>query len=114
MNNTLISAICCGTSIPNQSMPSWKISPSFFCYYRFRFFVFGEEGREGEPSRDNIPCNSLADAANLPCARSHSNALKLDAVLVDQCFTQCFVARREEKRRERRERGERARRTTGK
>ena len=70
----------------------------FFVLLQISIFVFGGERREGEPSRDNIPCNSLADAVNLPCARSHSNALKLDAVLVDQCFTQCFVAGRGEKR----------------
>ena len=60
----------------------------FFVLLQISFFVFGGERR----------CNSLADAVNLPCARSHSNALKLDAVLVDQCFTQCFVAGRGEKR----------------
>ena len=32
---------------------------------------------------------------NLPCARSRSNASKLDAVLVDQCFTPCLVATRD-------------------
>ena len=43
------------------------------------------EGREGNRFiRDNIPCSSLADAVNLPCARSHANASKLGAVLVDQ------------------------------
>ena len=40
------------------------------------------------------------------CARSHQNASKLDAVLVDRFFTQCLVARREE----RRERGREGRR----
>ena len=40
----------------------------------------------------NIPCNSLAVAMNVPCATSHSNASKLDAVFVDQCFVQCLLA----------------------
>ena len=37
---------------------------------------------------------------NVPCATSHSNASKLDAAFVDQCFVQCLLARREEKTRE--------------
>ena len=40
----------------------------------------------------------------LPCARSHSNVSKLDAVLIKQCFTQCLVARREEKEGRKKER----------
>ena len=55
--------------------------------------------------RDNIPCRE-ASAAKL--APDHTS--KLDAVLVDPCFIQCLLARREEKRREKRrekERGER-------
>ena len=36
---------------------------------------------------------------NVPCATSHSNASKLDAVFVDQCFVLCLLAWREEKRR---------------
>ena len=63
----------------------------------------GGERRRGRKVR-NIPCNSLAVAMNLPCATSHSNASKLDAVLVDQSFTQCLVTR-EEKRREKRREG---------
>ena len=35
---------------------------------------------------------------HLPCARSHANASKLAAVLVDRFFPQCLVARREERR----------------
>ena len=42
---------------------------------------------------------SGSNAVHLPCARSHSNASKLDAVLVDQFFPWCWVARREEERR---------------
>ena len=50
------------------------------CNYRFRFFSGKGEGGEGEGAeegggnrhiRDNNPCSSLADAVNLPCARSH-------------------------------------------
>ena len=58
-----------------------------------------EERRGGRRRGGNIPCNSLAVALNLPCATSHSNASKLDAVFVDQCFVQCLLAWREEKRR---------------
>ena len=66
-------------------------------------FLFGSvERREVKPSRDNNPCNSLADVVNLLCARSHSNARKLDALLVDQCSSRCLVARREEKKEEKR------------
>ena len=35
---------------------------------------------------------------HLPCARSHANDSKLDVTFVDQCFTQCLLARREERR----------------
>ena len=50
----------------------------------------GEKRREAE--------NSLAVAMNVPCATSHSNASKLDAVFVDQCFVQFVgVKGREEK-----------------
>ena len=62
----------------------------------YRLFFLEEVGEGRGPSRDNIPCNSLADAVNLPCGRSHSNAGKLDAVLVYQCFTQCLVVTRED------------------
>ena len=72
-----------------------KLQISFF------FWVWEggrREGRRGRRRRGrNIPCNSWAVAMNLPCATSHSNASKLDAMFVDQCFIQ-----REEKRRERR------------
>ena len=73
------------------------------------FFSWWErEGRGGRERGGNIPCNSLAVAMNVPCATSHSNASKLDAVFVVQCFMQCLLVRREEKREERREeRGER-------
>ena len=40
---------------------------------------------------------------NLPCATSHSNASKLDTVFVVQCFIQCLLVRREEKRKGREE-----------
>ena len=74
--------------------------------------LFSGCGREGGGRREeeggrrggNIPCNSLAVAMNVPCATSHSNASKLDAVFVDQCFV------REEKRRvSRREEGRKKR-----
>ena len=39
--------------------------------------------------------NQKACAVKLPCARSHSNASKLDAVLAKQCFTQYLVATRD-------------------
>ena len=39
--------------------------------------------------------NWKANAVNLPCARSLSNASKLDAVLAKQYFTQCSVATRD-------------------
>ena len=50
----------------------------FFVITDIVFFWGGEGGRggregEGEGNRhtrDNIPCSSLADAVNLPCARS--------------------------------------------
>ena len=51
-----------------------------------------EERRGGRRRGWNIPCNSLAVAMNVPCATSHSNASKLDAVFVDQCFVQCLLA----------------------
>ena len=51
-----------------------------------------EERRGGRRRVDNIPCNSWLDAVNLPCATSHSNASKLDAMFVDQCFIQCLLA----------------------
>ena len=77
-----------------------KSTGTFFCNYSSLFFLgWGWRRREGEPSRDNIPCNSLADAVNLPCTRSHSNARKLDAVSVDQCFYTVFGG--EERRGER-------------
>ena len=51
-----------------------------------------EERRGGRRRGGNLPCNSLAVAMNVPCATSHSNASKLDAVFVDQCFVQCLLA----------------------
>ena len=51
-----------------------------------------EGGEKRRRRRGNIPCNSLAVAMNVPCATSHSNASKLDAVFVDQCFVQCLLA----------------------
>ena len=58
------------------------------------FFWVWEEGGEKRRRRrgDNIPCNSLLDVVNLPCVTSHSNASKLDAMFVDQCFIQCLLA----------------------
>ena len=76
----------------NSLMLLWKISAICSCNCRFlRFFLRREGGREGRGGGrregtvticDNIPCSSLA-CVNLPCARSHSNASKLDAVVVD-------------------------------
>ena len=40
---------------------------------------------------------------HLSCAISHSNASKLDAVLVDQCFTVFGGEKREERRRKEKE-----------
>ena len=53
-----------------------------------------EEGGEKRRGRrgGNIPCNSLAVAMNVPCATSHSNASKLDAVFVDQCIVHSLLA----------------------
>ena len=59
------------------------------------FFFSGWKGEEGRRERDAVN-------VHLSCAISHSNASKLDAVLVDQCFT-VFGG---EKRREERERRE--------
>ena len=58
------------------------------------FLLFSGCGREGGGRRrgGNIPCNSFAVAMNVPCATSHSNASKLDAMFVDQCFIQCLLA----------------------
>ena len=47
---------------------------------------------------------------HLPCSRSHANASKLDVTFVDQCFTQCLLARKEE-RRKRKKREEKERKT---
>ena len=47
---------------------------------------------------------------HLSCAISHSNASKLDAVLVDQCFTVFGGEKRREEREKRRERKEREKR----
>ena len=47
--------------------------------------------------RDNIPCR---EASAVKLAPDHTS--KLDAVLVEPCFKQCLLARREEKRREKR------------
>ena len=57
------------------------------------------EGRGG--GRDAV--NLEANVVLFSCAISHSNASKLDAVLVDQCFTVFGGKKRREKREERRE-----------
>ena len=64
-----------------------------------------EEGGENRDRRDNTPSQLLIEAANkkanavkLPCAKSHSNASKVDALLAKQCFTQYLVVGREERR----------------
>ena len=66
------------------------------------FFFFLEERKGKCHRRENIPSRQLVDdvswkanAVKPPCARSHSNASKLDAVLAKQCFTQCSVATRD-------------------
>ena len=46
--------------------------------------------------RDNIPCR---EACAVKLAPDHTS--KLDAVLVDPCFIQCLLARKEERRGER-------------
>ena len=62
--------------------------------------VVEERGRRGWKNRhmrDNMPCR---EACAVKLAPDHTS--KLDAVLVDPCFIQCLLARREEKRREQR------------
>ena len=51
-------------------------------------------GSKNRHMRDNIPCR---EASAVKLAPDHTS--KLDAVLVDPCFIQCLLARREEKRR---------------
>ena len=72
-------------------------SPEIFLVLKVSSFFFlrrrGREGRREERGGGREPT-----AVHLPCARSHSNASKLAAVLVDRFFPQCFVARREERR----------------
>ena len=66
----------------------------------FEVVVVEERGRRGWKNRhmrDNIPCR---EACAVKLAPDHTS--KLDAVLVDPCFIQCLLARREEKRREKR------------
>ena len=76
-----------------------KKNPSRFLFWRRR----RRGGGGNRHRRDNIPCNLLADAVNLPCARPHSNARTLDVVLVDQCFAHCLVVRRDQRRSEKKE-----------
>ena len=68
--------------------------------------VVEERGRRGWKNRhmrDNIPCR---EAGAVKLAPDHTS--KLDAVLVDQCFIQCLLARRGEgKKREEKRKGER-------
>ena len=60
-------------------------------------------GWKNRHMRDNIPCR---EASAVKLAPDHTS--KLDAVLVDKCFIQCLLARREEgKKREEKGRGER-------
>ena len=56
------------------------------------FSVCGREGGGRREEEGGGEGNSLAVAMNVPCATSHSNASKLDAVFVDQCFVQCLLA----------------------
>ena len=65
------------------------------------FWVEGGEGR-----REGRGGGRDAVNVHLSCAISHSNASKLDAVLVDQCFSVWW----REERREKREEGEEKRR----
>ena len=46
----------------------------------------------GEGRREGRGGGREPTAVHLPCARSHSNASKLDAVFVDQCSVQCLLA----------------------
>ena len=75
-----------------------KSLAGYFLKLQSRFFL-----GEGGGRREDIPCNSLLDAVNLPCATSHSNASKLDAMFVDQCCIQ-FVGVRGKRKRKREER----------
>ena len=56
----------------------------------FRFFLGGGEGEKGGGSGEEEEREPTA--VHLPCDTSHSNASKLDAVFVDQCFVQCLLA----------------------
>ena len=61
---------------------------------------------EGERWQHSVQFVSM----NLPCATSHSNASKLDAVFVVQCFIQCLLVRKEKRRKEKRREEKRQRR----
>ena len=61
-------------------------------------------GEERMEESSHIPCR---EASAVKLAPDHTS--KLDAVLVDPCFTQCLLARREEKRREERREREKKR-----
>ena len=78
----------------------------------FEVVVLVEERRrrgwKNRHMRDNIPCR---EACAVKLAPDHTS--KLDAVLVDPCFIQCLLARREERRRERREEREKRNRKGG-
>ena len=65
------------------------------------FFFSGWKGGEGR--REGRGGGRDAVNVHLSCAISHSNASKLDAVLIDQCFT-VFGGEKREERREKRQR----------
>ena len=93
----IICVICCGFKIFEFIYVVIDKRPPRGNLCAITDFVFGNRHR-----RDNNPSRKLEDAVNwkanavkLLCARSHSNASKLDAVLVKQCFTLCSVATRD-------------------
>ena len=69
-------------------------------FFLLRWKARGRDGGERRRGENRLLCT-------LPCARSHANASKLDVTFVDQCFTQCLLARREERREKRKTRTER-------
>ena len=68
----------------------------------------GRRGWKNRHMRDNIPCR---EACAVKFAPDHTS--KLDAVLVDPCFIQCVLARKEERKEERREEREKRERKGG-
>ena len=64
------------------------------------FWVEGEEGRREGRGGGGGGESRGANAVHLSCAISHSIASKLDAVLVDQCFTVFGGQKMKEERRD--------------